>query len=48
MRMYTVINPKNIKHSVIAESVWHAISKAVALDNGKYKTSSYKVFEKWI
>lgn len=48
MRMYTVINIKGVKHNVTAETIWHAISKAVALDSGKYKTSSYKVFEKWI
>jgi hypothetical protein len=44
MKSYTVINPDGKKHYITAESVWHAISKAVYFDQAKFRTNQYKTY----
>jgi hypothetical protein len=46
MKSYVVINPEGKKHYITAESVWHAISKAVYFDNAKFKTNQYKTYSR--
>lgn len=48
MRMYTVKNMIGKVYHITAETKWHAISKAVALDNGQFPTFSYRVMDKQI